>query len=68
MCPNGAVKAESKEFSSKDPLRLSFSYSIYYLPSKQSTLSYIQCIIIIPFRHRFPNSEHGKDALKDWYF
>lgn len=52
--PNGTVKAESKEFSSKDPLRLSLSYSIYYLPGKQSTLSYIQYRIIIPLRQVFP--------------
>lgn len=50
-CSNGAVKAESKEFPSKDALSL--SYSIYYLPGKQSTLNYIHYIIIIPFRYRF---------------
>lgn len=41
------------EFSFKDLLRLSFSYTIYYLPGKQSTLNYFQYIIIIHFRNRF---------------
>lgn len=63
-CPNGAVKAESKEFPSKDLLRLSLSYFIYYLPGKQSTLNYIQYIITIPFRHGFSQRRTWKGCLK----